>query len=487
MTFPDMLRLSAGNMWRMKLRASLTVAGIVIAIAAFVSMLSFGAGNQQYIERQYDELGLFSTMYVYPKAKSKEGDTATYPRLDKEAVARLSAVPGVNLAYPYESFSVRAKLGDSIISSKAQPISMQALSTKLYSRIGPGTGFASDSSKEVIITSEIAKKLGTLQADSIIGKKIIISVHVSQIDSGLARILVEDGVTLLDRIKKIHFDSLFHTAYREKVIRTEVNGVASRFINGFLNAQEELSDTLTVCGIRNLMPQGRMKIEPLIIPVGTAERFRSTGFSGNPVDIFTSMSSGTFLREKEELDAGAYSQVTLNLDPNVPYRSLKESVEKLGYRTYSFAEQFEQIQKFFFYFDVGLGIIGLIALITASLGIVNTMVMSIIERRREIGILKSLGAYERDIGLLFIIESGVLGMVGTLIGIMAGWLITRVISIIAQMYMENIGIPGVELFALPPWLILISLAVGIGVSVVAGFYPASRASKVDPVEALRND
>jgi hypothetical protein len=75
LTFLDMLRLSLGNMWRMKLRASLTIAGIVIAIAAFVSMLSFGAGNQQYIERQYDELGLFSTMYVYPKLKSNEADT----------------------------------------------------------------------------------------------------------------------------------------------------------------------------------------------------------------------------------------------------------------------------------------------------------------------------------------------------------------------------------------------------------------------------
>ena len=131
--------------------------------------------------------------------------------------------------------------------------------------------------------------------------------------------------------------------------------------------------------------------------------------------------------------------------------------------------------------------IGLIALITASLGIVNTMVMSITERRREIGVLKSLGADELDIRWLFLVESGVIGVLGTTAGILCGWTITRIVSAIAQAYMRNQGIPPMDLFALPAWLISISLAVGIGVSVIAGFYPAARAARVDPVEALRND
>jgi putative ABC transport system permease protein len=76
---------------------------------------------------------------------------------------------------------------------------------------------------------------------------------------------------------------------------------------------------------------------------------------------------------------------------------------------------------------------------------------------------------------------------GTAGGILFGWTITRVVSAIAQAYMKNQGVPPMDLFSLPLWLVLIALGVGIGVSVVAGFYPAARAARVDPVEALRND
>jgi len=148
--------------------------------------------------------------------------------------------------------------------------------------------------------------------------------------------------------------------------------------------------------------------------------------------------------------------------------------------------------------------VALIALITASLGIVNTMVMSITERRREIGILKSdvqlvrskrleigilksLGAYELDIRSLFLVESAAIGLLGTIAGIAFGWTITRIVSAVVQAYMRREGIPVMDPFALPVWLILIALGVGVGVSVAAGFYPAARAARVDPVEALRNE
>ena len=162
-------------------------------------------------------------------------------------------------------------------------------------------------------------------------------------------------------------------------------------------------------------------------------------------------------------------------------------MEKLGFSEFRFAQEFEELQKFFFYFDLALSVVGLIALITASLGIVNTMVMSITERKREIGILKSLGADEGEIRGLFLVESGVIGVFGTIGGIALGWMIARIVSFIAQAYMRKEGIPEMELFAMPLWLILIALAVGVGVSMLAGFYPAARAARVDAVEALRND
>jgi ABC-type antimicrobial peptide transport system permease subunit len=471
----------------MKLRTFLTTSGIAIAIAAFVAMLSFGAGNQEYITEQYNQLGLFSTIQVYPKENTKNNDSIPAPKLDNAALERLAEVPGVNLVYPYDAFSVKAYIGDTIIDSKAQALSSKAMGTKLFSKVLTGKPFGSDSAREVIVSDVFLKKAGINAPESTIGMPIALTVHVSVIDSGLTHILVDGGVTILERIKKIHFDSLWDDSYRRKVIQTEANSTIRRFLNGFLNARETISDTLTICCVREGNNMGNVRIEPIIIPFETAKRFSSRGLGGNPAEIFAAMSSGTLFSQADDSNERTFSQVTLNIDQHVLYQTVKDSVENMGFRTFSFAAQFEEFQRVFFYFDLAIGAVGLIALITASLGIVNTMVMSITERKREIGILKSLGADERDIRILFLVESGVIGLLGTVAGIVCGFIITRIVSAIAQAYMHGEGIPTIDLFALPMWLILIAMGVGIGVSVTAGLYPAARAAHIDPVEALRND
>lgn len=468
----------------MKLRASLTIAGVLIAIAAFVSMLSFGAGNQAYIEGEFNKLGLFSTMQVYAKNNT---DTSAPPKLDRSAVERLAAVPGVNLVYPYDALSVKVLSGDTTVDSRAQALPSAAVRTKLFSKLLAGRAFESDSAPEVIVSSELVKKLGIAPPESALGRSLVISVRVSTLDSGLAHILVNRGESLLDRAKRIHFDSLAKSAYRRRVIHTEVNEIVRRFANGFMNAQETICETLTICGIREVMRAGRLRMEPLILPVASAARFSSAGLGGSPAEIFSALSSGTLLGDPEDAAGKTFSQVTIDFDPKVMYRTIRDSVERMGFRVFSFAQEFEELQKFFFYFDLALSVVGLIALTTASLGIVNTMVMSITERRREIGVLKSLGADELEIRGLFLVESAVIGLFGTIGGIAFGWVITRIVSAAAQAYMRREGIPEMELFALPIWLMMTALAVGIGVSILAGFYPAARAARVDPVEALRSD
>ena len=90
----DRLELALGDLWRMKLRTFLTTAGVVIAIAAFVAMLSFGAGMQQNIAEQFDQLGLFNTILVYPGEES-DSDTTTAALLNDSTVIDLSGIPGV--------------------------------------------------------------------------------------------------------------------------------------------------------------------------------------------------------------------------------------------------------------------------------------------------------------------------------------------------------------------------------------------------------
>jgi ABC-type antimicrobial peptide transport system permease subunit len=291
----------------------------------------------------------------------------------------------------------------------------------------------------------------------------------------------------LRKLARDSFDTLLNQDYLRQIISRELKGAISRFLDGYMNARVVVCDTLAVCGVLKSREHGRTRTESVILPIGTAALFSSGGLSDDPTSMFTALQSGSLFAPPGEADARNYPRVTLNVDPATSHQTLSDTIKTMGYRTFSFAEQFDEITKFFWYFDLALGLIGLIALVTASLGIINTMVMSILERTREIGVLKSLGADERDIRRLFLVESGAIGAIGAMAGIFLGWVITRAASFIARWYMVREGIDEMELFALPWWLILIALSFGVLVSLAAGFYPASRAARVDPVAALRND
>jgi putative ABC transport system permease protein len=487
MTFRDLISVSTGNLWRLKLRSSLTISGVIIAIGAFVAMLSFGAGNQKYITEEFNKLGLFWTMQVYPQKKAAENDSLKSVILDDKAIDRLSRLPGVKLAYPYSGFPSIVGIGDTTLNLKAQALTISAANTKLFSRLKAGRFFSSDSSHEVLLNENVLRDLKITNYDSLLGTPIAITIKVASIDSALMHIVAENGQTIKDRLKKIEFDSLLQSEYRRRIVKQEINAAVGRFINGYFNAPEKITDTLIVTGVIEELQGNRLRVENIIIPTQIARNMKKGGFTGDPSELLSSLNNGFTLFRDTGDNNETYPSVTLDLDPKISYKVVKDSVEAMGYKSFSFAEQFDEMRKFFVYFDLALAIIGLIALTTASLGIINTMFMSILERKKEIGVLKSLGADDKEIRQLFLAESGMIGTIGAFGGILLGWVVSRISSFVAVKVMASQGLPPTELFATPPWLILIALAIGIGISLLAGIYPASRAARIDPVNALRDE
>lgn len=137
--------------------------------------------------------------------------------------------------------------------------------------------------------------------------------------------------------------------------------------------------------------------------------------------------------------------------------------------------------------NAALGAIGAIALLVAGLGITNTMVMSILERKREIGIMKAIGGSEQQIRMIFFVEASVIGVIGAVLGLILGWVVTRIAGVIINMELQKAGEAPVDMFYFSPWLIGGAIAFAIVVSLVAGLYPAIRAARIDPVRALRHD
>ena len=159
----------------------------------------------------------------------------------------------------------------------------------------------------------------------------------------------------------------------------------------------------------------------------------------------------------------------------------------MGFATFALADQFGEIKRSWVYVDMILAAVGMIAIVVAALGIMNTMIMSILERFREIGIMKAVGATDRDIRGIFFFESSAIGLIGGVFGFALGWTVSRIINRVINIYSARQGIPAFEYFAFPLWLFLGALGFSILVSLAAGVYPADRAARIDPVEALRHD
>ena len=487
MTGRDLADVSLRNLWRTKLRTVLTIAGVVIAIATFVAMLSYAAGTHRYFTTAFDEFGFLNQMSVAPK-NDNAAEMDEVAILDRAAIGEISQIPGVRFAYPYSTFDVAAVVLDTVVTTTARSLPIDAVRTKLFSKLLGGSGFSSESAHEAIVMPEFVELVG-VKPDSLLGRTLIISMRVASLDSALASVVDHPVREAQELLRTVNPDSILYKDYRRRFLQRELGDRFRRFFDGLMGRTVTVSDTLVITGVAPDDPEYRFRTAPIVIPEGTAERLSSTGFvvSGNPADLLLAARHGKLFETTGAYDGRSYPRVTLELEPLANHKAVKDSLKAMGYHAFSFAEQFDEMQRFMVYFYLGLGVVGLIALVTASLGIINTLVMSITERRREIGILKSLGADEGDIRRLFLMESAVIGALGSVVGIIAGWVGTRVVAAIAKVIMEREDMPIFDPFALPLWLMALALGFGILVSVAAGIYPAGRAARVDPVEALRSE
>ncbi len=186
-------------------------------------------------------------------------------------------------------------------------------------------------------------------------------------------------------------------------------------------------------------------------------------------------------------DKRVYTMVTVKVNRAQDTEAVEKTIKEMGFGAFSIADLLESQKRAFILLDLLLGLVGSIALTVASLGIVNTMVMSILERTREIGVMKAIGGGDDDVRRIFLIEASLIGLMGGVFGIVLGWAVGRVINAGANYYLSTQGVPAANLFLIPWWLTAGAIAFALAVSLVAGSFPAMRAARLDPIQALRHD
>jgi putative ABC transport system permease protein len=195
----------------------------------------------------------------------------------------------------------------------------------------------------------------------------------------------------------------------------------------------------------------------------------------------------TELREvsRTASDQPVYSSISVKVRKPSQVQTVEDAIKKMGFTTFSILDASRSIQTFFKVLDVFLGIFGSLALAVASIGIVNTLVMAILERRREIGIMKAIGASDGDVKKLFFAEAGAMGILGGIVGVVLGWGIGKIINAGTNVYLRSQSLPADNFWAVPWWLVLFAIGFALLVSLISGLYPAGRAARLDPVQALR--
>jgi putative ABC transport system permease protein len=186
-----------------------------------------------------------------------------------------------------------------------------------------------------------------------------------------------------------------------------------------------------------------------------------------------------------ELKINNFSQAKVKCESQQVMAGVREAIEKEGLLVSSLSETVDQANQIFRIVQIVLFLFGIIALVVSAIGMFNTMTIALLERTEEIGIMKSIGASDMGISLMFVMESSIMGFLGgfggVVIGLLGGEIVNRLINFVASRF----GGEAVRLFYSPLWFIFAILLFSAFVGFITGFAPARRASKIDPLDALR--
>ncbi len=192
------------------------------------------------------------------------------------------------------------------------------------------------------------------------------------------------------------------------------------------------------------------------------------------------------LKAIEKFNIENYNSAKVKVSDKNKIKEVQKKIGDMGFRTHSVqTSQIDEINKIFVIVKIILACFGMIALFVASIGIFNTMTISLLERTHEIGIMKALGATDRTIKRLFNYESSIIGLIGGIIGVLLGYLLGLGINVLIVFLAKTFEGEGQPVFYTPLYFALGVVIFSFVVSYVAGIYPARRASKLNPLEALR--
>lgn len=467
MKIPDLTELALRNLRESVLRNSLTTIGISVGVASLVAMLSLGTGLQRSFSRRLEKSGLFDTIFVSSRREMRgmgrqEERSGPIPgesrMLDEDARAQMEKLPNVSEAYPDIRFSSELQFEGKPHLTVLSALPSSAKSNDAFEGM-QGSFFSSDTAPEIILQKAFAEEL--------LGKTPPLGAPEPSV--------AELAPSLLGKQIVLHYAQRGASTTPPLAAVSNAPESQDSDVTGASYSVISREQKMTIVGIADLDPEslrGPMRAR-VFLPLQFAESLHVM----QPVE----------LREisRSSSNEPVYSSVSVRIKDPSKIQGVEDAIKKMGFTTFSILDASRSLQQVFKVLYAFLGIFGSLALAVASIGIVNTLVMAILERRREIGIMKAIGASDSDVQKLFFAEAGAMGILGGIVGVILGWAIGQVINFGTNLWLKSQSIPPEHFWAVPLWLVAFAIGFACIVSLVSGLYPARRAAHLDPVQALR--
>jgi len=433
MRLRDLVFLVGANLRRMKMRLALTSLGVVIGTSAIVLMISLGIGLQNNITNELGNIGSATNITVMGGSMmSPAGGSTEMKPLDDRALKSFEELDHVEAVVP----TVMMQTLQSVEYKKYQGM-LNAQGSPMDGLEGLGLKLAEGryprSEKEVLLGASATANFS------------LNNTPVSDLTSSdlLGKKLIATFVE-----QPAATDSLDPSTIQEPV---------------------ESKRKLTVVGV---LAKADMQTD------------QAAFFT---LDAALSLNNTSRRRP-------TYEQVTVKVDTAAEVAGVETVLKDQGYITMSASSIQDGLKSTFLILQAVLGALGAIAMLVASLGIANTMTMSIFERTREIGIMKAVGASNRQIKRVFLGEAGVIGVIGGVGGLVFSASGAALANLFVKSYLASQAVASgdamptsASFFDIPPGLAVFAIVFAAGVGLLAGVLPAVRAANLDPLTALRHE
>lgn len=458
MKINDKLRMCARNLYRRKGRTFLTVSGVVIGCCAIIIMISIGIGMKESQEKMLSEMGDLTMITVMPTPGNQKGKL----KLDEKAVKSLQALDHVILAAP--------------------KVSLNSENTLIA--VGKNNRYQGQGITIIGMPEDAIEKLGyRLTEGTYPGNKPFEILAGSAFAFQFMDTKRPEGSNMVDYWSNPEAKPYFDTKKEEiNLLMEEESAGNTPSADSDLPIGEE---TKKYKVLASLKISGIMKED-----FGKGEE-TSGGLIMKLKDLQAIQK--LLSKKKKVKTAPEFTQVMVQTDNVEVVGEVEQIIKDMGFQTNSMESIREPMAKEARQKQFMLGGLGAISLLVAAIGIANTMIMSITERTREIGIMKSLGCFIVDIRSMFLMEAAIIGLLGGIIGILVSFTVSVIMNLSAQHFvftsfeaLVNLLMEkGSRTSVIPLWLAGFSMLFSTLIGVIAGYYPANKAVKISALEAMK--